>query len=407
MEYPWIGPIQQFLGSENPKDYDLTIKGKTKKPRHKIEAEGGKGSPLGQAMANKLQRLGIIDKDKSWPVFLKEIKRQIRVAQEERKEWERKTGRTLHMGHGRSVDLDGPHWLQNTAPQFWYDNIKLKAYSGRSLEDMMDAQYARSILEAYLHWVSDTVKLDSPEVRARFHHGGESMAGLEQLEDLKNRRRAAGWPELGENLDIGDAVAQSGEVKTSQMSPEELDRYKKLGTSPTGDTLQAFKNNQLAQLPSRLLRIGAPAVGGAFAADSMADAVQRAQIAQQTDNWLDKAQAVIAGIEATSDTVGIVPTKASIIAEPAGFLAGVSNVGIDLGRHLLKPPTPSEQLRIDDVSKYKPVTLGGQREEYKQMQVELQEERLREAQRRNMEQKLKALEENKRLAVNYFKNVDP
>lgn len=407
MEYPWIGPIQQFLGSENPKDYDLTIKGKTKKPRHKIEAEGGKGSPLGQAMANKLQRLGIIDKDKSWPVFLKEIKRQIRVAQEERKEWERKTGRTLHMGHGRSVDLDGPHWLQNTAPQFWYDNIKLKAYSGRSLEDMMDAQYARSILEAYLHWVSDTVKLDSPEVRARFHHGGESMAGLEQLEDLKNRRREAGWPELGENLDIGDAVAQSGEVRTSQMSPEELDRYKKLGTSPTGDTLQAFKNNQLAQLPSRLLRIGAPAVGGAFAADSMADAVQRAQIAQQTDNWLDKSQAVIAGIEATSDTVGIVPTKASIIAEPAGFLAGVSNVGIDLGRHLLKPPTPSEQLRIDDVSKYKPVTLGGQREEYKQMQVELQEERLREAQRRNMEQKLKALEENKRLAVNYFKNVDP
>ena len=407
MEYPWIGPIQQFLGSENPKDYDLTIKGKTKKPRHKIEAEGGKGSPLGQAMANKLQRLGIIDKDKSWPVFLKEIKRQIRVAQEERKEWERKTGRTLHMGHGRSVDLDGPHWLQNTAPQFWYDNIKLKAYSGRSLEDMMDAQYARSILEAYLHWVSDTVKLDSPEVRARFHHGGESMAGLEQLEDLKNRRREAGWPELGENLDIGDAVAQSGEVRTSQMSPEELDRYKKLGTSPTGDTLQAFKNNQLAQLPSTLLRIGAPAVGGAFAADSMADAVQRAQIAQQTDNWLDKSQAVIAGIEATSDTVGIVPTKASIIAEPAGFLAGVSNVGIDLGRHLLKPPTPSEQLRIDDVSKYKPVTLGGQREEYKQMQVELQEERLREAQRRNMEQKLKALEENKRLAVNYFKNVDP
>ena len=407
MEYPWIGPIQQFLGSENPKDYDLTIKGKTKKPRHKIEAEGGKGSPLGQAMANKLQRLGIIDKDKSWPVFLKEIKRQIRVAQEERNEWDRKTGRTLHMGHGRSVDLDGPHWLQNTAPQFWYDNIKLKAYSGRSLEDMMDAQYARSILEAYLHWVSDTVKLDSPEVRAKFHHGGESMAGLEQLEDLKNRRRAAGWPELGENLDIGDAVAQSGEVKTSQMSPEELDRYKKLGTSPTGDTLQAFKNNQLAQLTSRLLRIGAPAVGGAFAADSMADAVQRAQIAQQTDNWLDKSQAVIAGIEATSDTVGIVPTKASIIAEPAGFLAGVSNVGIDLGRHLLKPPTPSEQLRIDDVSKYKPVTLGGQREEYKQMQVELQEERLREAQRRNMEQKLKALEENKRLAVNYFKNVDP
>ena len=406
-QYPWMGPIQQFLGSENPADYDLTGGSTAKKPRHKIEAEGGKGSPLAKAMANKLQRLGIIGKDKSWPVFLKEIKRQIRVAQEERKEWERKTGRTLHMGHGRSVDLDGPHWLQNTAPQFWYDNIKLKAYSGRSLEDMMDAQYARSILEAYLHWVSDTVKLDSPEVRARFHHGGESMAGLEQLEDLKNRRREAGWPELGENLDIGDAVAQSGEGKTSQMSPEELDRYKKLGTSPTGDTLQAFKNNQLAQLPSRLLRIGAPAVGGAFAADSMADAVQRAQIAQQTDNWLDKSQAVIAGIEATSDTVGIVPTKASIIAEPAGFLAGVSNVGIDLGRHLLKPPTPSEQLRIDDVSKYKPVTLGGQREEYKQMQVELQEERLREAQRRNMEQKLKALEENKRLAVNYFKNVDP
>ena len=98
-QYPWMGPIQQFLGSENPADYDLTESSKVKKPRHKIEAEGGKGSPLAQAMANKLQRLGIIGKDKSWPVFLKEIKRQIRVATEERKEWERKTCRTLHMGH--------------------------------------------------------------------------------------------------------------------------------------------------------------------------------------------------------------------------------------------------------------------------------------------------------------------
>lgn len=376
-QYPWMGPIQQFLGSENPEDYDLTEGSKTKKPRHKIEAEGGKGSPLAQAMANKLQRLGIIGKDKSWPVFLKEIKRQIRVAQEERKEWERKTGRTLHMGHGRSVDLDGPHWLQNTAPQFWYDNIKLKAYSGRSLEDMMDAQYARSILEAYLHWVSDTVKLDSPEVRAKFHHGGESMAGLEQLEDLKNRRRAAGWPELGENLDIGDAVAQSGEVKTSQMSPEELDRYKKLGTSPTGDTLQAFKNNQLAQLPSRLLRIGAPAVGGVFAADSMADAAQRTQIAQQTGNWLDKTQAVLAGIEATSDTVGMVPSKASIITEPAGFLAGVSNVGIDLGRTLLAEPTAEQEAIRASIPTHNPMTLQGQREEYKAIEAEINEEAIR------------------------------
>jgi hypothetical protein len=294
------------------------------------------------------------------------------------------------MGHGASIDLDGPHWLQNTAPQFWYDNIKQGAYSGRSLEDMMDAQYARSILEAYLHWVSDTVKLDSPEVRARFHHGGESMAGLEQLEDLKNRRRAAGWPELGENLDIGDAVAQSGEVKTSQMSPEELKRYKKLGTSPTGNTLQAFKNNQLAKLPGRLLRIGTPAVGGAFAADSMIDAAQRTRIAQETGDWLDWTQAGLAGIEATSDTVGMVPTKASLVAEPAGFIAGVSNVGIDLGRNLLAEPTAEQEaVRASIPENFEqPITAEGQkaefervrrhqREEQKAIEAEIKEEAIR------------------------------
>jgi len=376
-QFPWMGPIQQFLGSENPADYELTIGSKNKKPRHKIEAEGGKGSPIAQAMASKLQRLGIIGKDKSWPVFLKEIKRQIRVATEERKEWEQKTGRTLHMGHGKSVDFGGAHWLQNTAPQFWYDNIKQGAYSGRSFADMMDAEYATNILEAYLHWVTDTVKLDSDEVRAKFHHGGESMAGLEQLENLQNRRAAAGLPPLSENLDVGDAVAKSGEVRTSQMSPEELDRYKKLGTSPTGDTLTAFKNNQLAKLPGRLLRIGTPAVGGAFAAESMADAVQRTHIAQQTGEWLDWTQAGLAGIEAASDTAGMVPSKASIVAEPAGFIAGVSNIGIDLGRNLLAKPTAEQEAIRASIPTHNPMTLRGQREEYKAIETEINEEAIR------------------------------
>lgn len=72
-----------------------------------------------------------------------------------------------------------------------------------------------------------------------------------------------------------------------------------------------------------------PAALGTGALLSGMDAKARHQKAEETGNWVDKLQSGIAKAEFAADTVGAVPGPHSIVAEPVGLGAGLSNLTID------------------------------------------------------------------------------
>lgn len=103
--------------------------------------------------------------------------------------------------------------------------------------------------------------------------------------------------------------------KLSQVDDIELG--KRLGG--IGDTLKIGKK----------LKWMLPAVGGAGALLSGMDAKARHQTAEETGHWADKLQSNIAKVEFAADTAGAVPGPHSIVAEPVGLGAGLTNLTID------------------------------------------------------------------------------
>ena len=87
-----------------------------------------------------------------------------------------------------------------------------------------------------------------------------------------------------------------------------------------------------------------PAVGGAGALLSGMDAKARHQKAEETGNWVDKLQSGIAKAEFAADTAGAVPGPHSIVAEPVGLGAGLSNLTIDA----IRGSTPNHKMDPKD-----------------------------------------------------------
>ena len=124
----------------------------------------------------------------------------------------------------------------------------------------------------------------------------------------------------------------------SKLAELEWDDYRRLHPPKPTDKLQVSAiARELAEEGkiNKGLKIGKklkwmlPAVGGASALLSGVDAKARHQKAEETGNWVDKLQSGIAKAEFAADTVGAVPGPHSIVAEPVGLGAGLSNLTID------------------------------------------------------------------------------
>jgi len=124
----------------------------------------------------------------------------------------------------------------------------------------------------------------------------------------------------------------------SKLAELEWDDYRRLHPPKPTDKLQVSAiARELAEEGkiNKGLKIGKklkwliPAVGGASALLSGVDAKARHQKAEETGNWVDKLQSGIAKAEFAADTAGAVPGPHSIVAEPVGLGAGLTNLTID------------------------------------------------------------------------------
>lgn len=137
---------------------------------------------------------------------------------------------------------------------------------------------------------------------------------------------------------INDWVKYVQDPIDSKLAELEWDDYRRLHPPKPTDKLQVSAIARELAEESKInkgLKIGKklkwmlPAVGGASALLSGVDAKARHQKAEETGNWVDKLQSGIAKAEFAADTAGAVPGPHSIVAEPVGLGAGLTNLTID------------------------------------------------------------------------------
>jgi len=289
-----------------------------------------------------------------------------------------------------------PAWMRSLpgpVQEYLMDKNRTRRFGGRPVQELLDADISVNQLYGFKNYLLHDVDWKGlpPDLKQRLgftNEPFERILGAAEGSVVDEVNSKSLLTQLDTELKAHDARAvgvapgeQPGKVTTTKMNSQEAADYAKLSQqAPTGNTLEAFQNvskgTDLLKIGARLGRTFMPAVGGLGAALSSADAAERVSIANQTGDWLDWVQAGIAGVEATSDTIGTVPSWLTPAVEASGFVSGLSNVGIDVGRHLLSEETAEQKTLRESIPKHgeKPITAEGQKEQFEKVRQHQREE---------------------------------
>ena len=253
--------------------------------------------------------------------------------------------------------------LPGPVQEYLMDKNRTRRFIGRPVKNLLDADISVNQLYGFKNYLLHDVDWKGlpPDLKQRLAYTNEpfeKVLGAAEGSVVDEVNNKSLLTQLENEIKISDAKAvgvvpgeEPGKVTTVQMDPKERAAFNELSNQPkTGDILTSYQNKSKVsdlfsglQISKRALRWGIPAVGGLGATLSIGDAQARGELAEDTGYWLDHVQANIAKIEAGADTVGAVPSWASVYAEPAGLIAGGVNLAIDLGRSTLQELSPSMQ----------------------------------------------------------------